>query len=376
MGPGSDKGRKRCSDGSRIRVVPELRNYHVAGLNKMAPAKTYYFLKKYDLVDSSIPATVQQVSVRSLLMAILKSRADVLEIWEPLWVRQLPTHIAVALFWRLSRPFGRRSLVSYAMENNEIGLLMTGRRTPMTLVKLFSLGVGAYIRLMYSRIAFASEGSRAIYHRLPGVRRVKWTVIDNLPGRPEASTISKEDGEVVFLARLEKRKGIRVLLDAWPLVEENLPGSSLTIIGDGPLQDEVSSWVDENPSRRMWLGALPHPVAMGHVQTASVLVLPSIREGRWREQIGLPIHEGLLSGCTVVTTDETGLASWLEDRGHRVVPANDVRALAEALSAALSYPVPPTEVVESLPSEEGRVTANHWVNQWAPSEGSNEVGTQ
>jgi glycosyltransferase involved in cell wall biosynthesis len=60
--------------------------------------------------------------------------------------------------------------------------------------------------------------------------------------------------------------------------------------------------------------------------------MPSVRLRGWREQIGLPLVEGLAHGCRVVTTTETGLAEDL--RGHPLVTLTtpgDATALAEAL---------------------------------------------
>ena len=142
-----------------------------------------------------------------------------------------------------------------------------------------------------------------------------------------------------------------------------VPEASLVIVGDGPESDVAVSWCRERPSSRKFLGALDHASAMSQIARARSLVLPSIRSGRWREQIGLPIHEGLIQGLTVVTTDETGLTCWLREHGHFVVPGTNTRVhLTSALIQALQNPIDPAAVRASLPSVEGRVAANLWLN--------------
>jgi glycosyltransferase involved in cell wall biosynthesis len=166
-----------------------------------------------------------------------------------------------------------------------------------------------------------------------------------------------------MLARMEMRKGIHELIEAWPGVEDSLAQAEITIIGGGPESEIAAAWASGHPGRR-FLGEMDHPMALAEVSRASVLVLPSVRDGRWREQIGLPIHEALLGGLTVVTTDETGLAPWLSSHGHRVVALSAIgRELAPALIDALEHPLDRRSVVASLPVEDGRVVANHRMHE-------------
>ncbi|MBG6060163.1 glycosyltransferase involved in cell wall biosynthesis [Cryobacterium sp. MP_M5] len=334
----------------------------------MTPAATYFFQRKYDLVSAELPSNLHQVKFTELVRILACSKAETLEIQEPLWVRLLAKHVCMVLVWKLSRPFARRDVVSYAMENNDLHSLMFGvrRGSPLTVV-LFRWILGAYVSLAYTRIAFASEGSRIVYHSLPFVSRVPSRVIDNLPqlvDTDDAHTARRTCLQVVVVARIERRKGIYELMAAWPEVEAAVANVSLLIVGDGPDRAPVVEWCAESPTSREYLGHLDHEEAQDVVASARCLVLPSVRSGRWREQIGLPIHEGLLKGLTVVTTDETGLATWLIEHGHIVVSGSDARKhLGPALIRALLHPLDPAVVRASLPLTEGRVIANHWINE-------------
>ena len=350
---------------ARVRVIPELRNYHVASLKRVASASTFYFDKKYDLVSADLPPNLNQVSFWKLLRTLARSKANVLELQEPLWVRLLAKHLCIVFVWKCSRPLARREVVSYAMENNDLASLMFGaKKGPKFVVNLFRWILGAYIRMAYTRLAFASEGSRRTYHSLPFVRGVSYRVIENLPEIHEGLGLQRaRSALVVMVARMERRKGILELMAAWPAVEDGMDQARLVIIGDGPESALVSNWCHESPQSRTFLGPLDHPSAMKQLARARSLVLPSIRSGRWREQIGLPIHEGLIQGLTVVTTDETGLATWLKDNGHHVVPGADTRVhLSDALMRALRDPLEPDKVRASLPLIEGRIEANLWLN--------------
>ena len=93
-----------------------------------------------------------------------------------------------------------------------------------------------------------------------------------------------------------------------------------------------------------------------------MVVLLSQRRPRWREQVGLPIVEALAHGCNVLTTRETGLAEWLADHGHRVLPnGSDVSAISRALVEVLLGQRDSTQVLAALPAVDGRLTADTWL---------------
>jgi glycosyltransferase involved in cell wall biosynthesis len=75
------------------------------------------------------------------------------------------------------------------------------------------------------------------------------------------------------------------------------------------------------------------------LRDSAVVAMPSVRLRGWREQIGLPLVEGLTHGCRVVTTTETGLADDL--RGHPLVTLTtpgDPASLADGLRRAMDPP--------------------------------------
>jgi glycosyltransferase involved in cell wall biosynthesis len=95
---------------------------------------------------------------------------------------------------------------------------------------------------------------------------------------------------------------------------------------------------------------------------ASVAVLLSQRTRTWREQVGLPVVEGLAHGCAVLATTETGLAAWLEEHGHAVVdPAADPERVADVLVGLLDARRPAATVLADLPDVDGRLAADAWL---------------
>ncbi len=358
--------RRRVKDHVRrtqtgLRLIPELRNYHVASVDDYSPSESYYFQRKYDLSGSDTPHH-EQISLWRALTMVLSRRYSHLIIWEPLWVRMLPRHILLVTAWRV-RHWRRRPVLSYAMENNDIRSLMVGDGSiPDWLVSAFARVLGVYIRFAYTRIAYASEGARNLYHSIPLVNQVESALIPNLPARPASCQHASRGMRVVMVASMELRKGTEILMHSWPTVEAALPHAKLVIIGGGPEAERVAQWAASKPDSRTYLGPLDHSEVHAELARSTVLVLPSVRAGRWREQIGLPLHEGLMHGLTVVTTDETGLAAFLARAGHYVMPIAEVcERLSGALIAALRQPLDPEAVRSVLPVRAGRIVADRWL---------------
>jgi glycosyltransferase involved in cell wall biosynthesis len=231
--------------------------------------------------------------------------------------------------------------------------------------KLVRIAFGLLVFLMYERIAYGSEQAASTYCSLALVRRLDSRVFPELPARPvdDAPTVVPAPRTVVFVGELAPRKGLRVLLPAWAIVEERCEDAQLHVVGSGPLEGEIRPWALEQPGSRHFHGHLVQRQVMELLPTCTVLAAPSIRWNRWREQIGLPIKEALTSGLTVVTTTETGLAPWLRTHGHHVLTAPpSAAALADALVQALEHPLPRDQVIAALPAVSARLEADLWLH--------------
>ena len=345
-----------------VRIYPELRAAQVQRDSRLTPAEGWFFGRNYDLPAADVPEHFIAMTTRSALRVVARGDVRVLEVPELLWARELPRTVAILLVHNIcTRGPNRR--VFYAIENNDPRRALFGMRSfPKPAVALALALVGGTARLLIDAIAFGSRGAQQSYEALPFLRRVRSAVIEELPGRP-TTHVPDSSGRrgAIFVGALEARKGIAELQAAWEHVEHALPGEVLTIVGDGPLSDEVLTWARGNADRRKVMGRLPHARVAELLLESAVLVAPSQRDGRWREQIGLPIKEALAAGVTVVSTSDTGLSSWLAAHGHLIADGTD-RALSDAVAAALSQPLDPQAVVAALPAEDGRVVADRWLH--------------
>ena len=146
-----------------------------------------------------------------------------------------------------------------------------------------------------------------------------------------AATAAERDDDgfrAVFVGRLEREKGVHVLLDAWERSGLRSPDATLTLIGDGPERR------DDPPAGVVFRGGQPAETVRGALGAADALVLPSIPTRAFREPWGLVVNEAMHQSLPVVASDAVGAAAGglvRHERNGLVVPHGDADALAEAL---------------------------------------------
>jgi glycosyltransferase involved in cell wall biosynthesis len=134
--------------------------------------------------------------------------------------------------------------------------------------------------------------------------------------------------------RLVPRMGIDGLLDAWGEIEDELPaGSTLLLVGDGPLAGELAERATQPPlaGRVRLLGRVSDDQLIGVYRAADVAVVPTLAF----EGFGLVVLEAAACGTPSIVTDVGGLrdaAAPLDS--SLVIAAADTPALAARLRTA------------------------------------------
>lgn len=348
-----------------VAVYARARTVHLTRFAEMG-ATLIYRRKNYDFDDEvarSHPSA--QLGYRRTVAHLLSSRHRVVELNEPFQLDSWPGLLLSVTAIRLSDALRRRRtrIVTYAIGNDDlIANFAAYTRLPAPLAAFAVRRIFRYLLARYDRVAFGISSSREIYRELGGrsFDAPEQAFFGALaPRYAEAPIPTERPRRLVFLGALEERKGIVRLMRAWPLV--GVDGARLTILGKGQLTDDVLAWARDRDDVDVTIDparSLIHETLLG----SSVLVLFSQRTPRWREQIGLPILEGLSHGCTVVTSTETGIADWLEAHGHTVLaPDAPAEVLAEALRSRLVQPQPVAEVLGALPAQDTRFDASDWM---------------
>ena len=156
-------------------------------------------------------------------------------------------------------------------------------------------------------------------------------VIPNGIVLPVRSDAGNRDGNVVFIGRNEQRKGLQVLLRAWPRVAERT-GARLRVVGADPLSVR---WLSRREGFSLdavdLLGGLYEEELSGELARASLLAAPALGG----ESFGMVLTRAFASATPAVASDIEGYAAVATPESALLVPPGDADALAEALIALL-----------------------------------------
>lgn len=185
--------------------------------------------------------------------------------------------------------------------------------------------------------AYVTNGSQASEYLIQLGADRSSIVTSRLPSplRPGEIAFRPDHGSprFLFVGRLIGQKRPLELITAFRRVLPSLPCATLTLVGDGPLENAVRSEARSFDGRVVVLGRLEGESLSATYSTSDVLVVPSVREV-W----GLVVNEGLAHGLYVVASDQVGSAYDLLDDACGVMYRSDneeslVRAMISAAHA-------------------------------------------
>jgi glycosyltransferase involved in cell wall biosynthesis/GT2 family glycosyltransferase len=136
---------------------------------------------------------------------------------------------------------------------------------------------------------------------------------------------------VGYVGRLERYKGVEDLLDAVGRLED----CRLTLVGEGPLEDELRRRVADRPELQVtFLGFVGQEDLPALYSTFDVLAVPSRATPTWIEQFGRVAVEAMACGVPVVAT-RTGALPEVVGAGGVLVDPGDPGNLAAGLRSVL-----------------------------------------
>lgn len=139
---------------------------------------------------------------------------------------------------------------------------------------------------------------------------------------------------ILFVGRLDRRKGLEVLLRAMPSVLRSVPVARLTVVGSGPGDSSARALVRSLAleDRVTFVGRVSREALPGHYSAADVYCSPALGG----ESFGIVLLEAMASGVPVVASDIPGYDETVErDIDGVLVPPGDPRGLSEGLVRVL-----------------------------------------
>ncbi len=138
---------------------------------------------------------------------------------------------------------------------------------------------------------------------------------------------------VLFVGRLEPRKGVRVLVQALPALIARVPEVRVLVVGDGDGRGEIERLPAPIRAHVQLLGAVHDADLLRCYASASLLVAPALG----RESFGIVLLEAMAAGLPVVASDIPGYRAVVRDGiDGLLVPAGHAQRLADALATVLT----------------------------------------
>lgn len=193
-------------------------------------------------------------------------------------------------------------------------------------------------RHLHGHIAVSIPAMRYAQSFVPAEYELIPNGVDTHFFRPDVAPLEQYmDGKhnIVFLSRLEFRKGANYLLKAFLEIKRQMPDTRLLICGSGTrLRKRYESWVRRNRIPDViFTGMVPEKDIPRYYRTGDIFCLPATGQ----ESFGLILIEAMATGRPIVATNIEGYASVVtQNEEGLLVPPKTVGPLVDALLTLLN----------------------------------------
>lgn len=140
---------------------------------------------------------------------------------------------------------------------------------------------------------------------------------------------------LLFVGRLEPRKGFPVAVEAFAALAPRYPALHLSVVGDGASRDAVDALPPAVRARVHMLGRVPDDALPSYFRAADLFIAPSTGG----ESFGIVLVEAMAAGLPVVASDIDGYRDVARDGVEALlVPPGDPAALATGIERLLRDP--------------------------------------
>ena len=177
--------------------------------------------------------------------------------------------------------------------------------------RIFRRALEPYARRIDERIAVSRAARETVEPFFDGPYEIIPNGVD-VARFAEAAPFERDASEfnILFVGRLEKRKGLEHLLGAMPLVVKEVPSARLVVVGGGPLASYYRSRVPAGARARVeFLGFVPAADVPRHYRTADIYCSPATGG----ESFGIVLLEAMAAGSVVVASDIAGYRDVVKD---------------------------------------------------------------
>ena len=193
-----------------------------------------------------------------------------------------------------------------------------------------------YLRKIHGRIAVSETARKFIDSNFPGDYEIipNGIQVDNFgPNIKPFKHLKDGKLNILFLGRLDKRKGLKYLLGAYSRLKWDWPSTRLIVVGPGnPDMDSQHIIGERNLQDVMFVGGVSEEDKARYFSTADVYCSPATG----KESFGIVLLEAMASGAPIVASRIEGYSDVIKDGYNGVlVPPKNEGALANTIEQLL-----------------------------------------
>jgi phosphatidylinositol alpha-mannosyltransferase len=157
--------------------------------------------------------------------------------------------------------------------------------------------------------------------------------LDKFKRSNETNKSLNRSRSILFVGRLERRKGVKYLFKAYEALIEQNPDVELIIAGDGPGREKLEQYTKESGLTKVsFLGYISDELKLELLQKADLFCSPAL----YGESFGIVLLEALATGTVVVAGNNSGYIDVMQGTGAiSIINPQDVDEFARRLELLL-----------------------------------------
>lgn len=184
-----------------------------------------------------------------------------------------------------------------------------------------------YGRIITGRIVVSETVYKSVNHYFPGKYKLIPNAVDTRrfnPKNPKLEKFKDSKLNILFVGRLEERKGLKFLLAAYKNIRSQNADIRLIVVGDGMKRKEYVSYVTKNKIEDVYFeGRVSDELLPSYYATADIYCSPATHG----ESFGIVLLEAMASGIPTIAGANPGYKNLISDgkNGFLVDPSDTVR---------------------------------------------------
>ncbi len=209
-------------------------------------------------------------------------------------------------------------------------------RLPRYIGKTFQRLFHCVVKKNRAKIAVSHVCKRWAETFFPGDFYIIPNGVDTNKFRPNVPpAVTNSTPNILFVGRLEKRKGLEILLKVLGIVKKEIPDLKLIVVGFGPLEKYYSNLAYKLGLNDCinFVGPVTNDQLAAYYTSATVYVAPTIKP----EAMGIVIIEAMSCARPIIASNITGYNEIITNGINGIlIPPGDYRALAQAIVAVIN----------------------------------------